>query len=356
MEKEILKAFGVIQSKTENSKVRNLMKPIKKDKGVNMPKFLSLTPNLVNQADILYMPKDEKTGDKYALVVVDVHNRYMDIKPLKNRTATTVLKNIKEIYKTSKLLKQPKIIQVDSGSEFKGPFKEWAKKSKIYLKVGITGRHRQQAIVENKNMLIGKLLFMRMNAEELKTGVKSNDWVQYLPTLLRVYNKKMKEKLKSRPTTKTFKKVILPVCKGNSCELLDVGQKVRIPLDEPRDIITKKKLHGKFRAGDIKWNPKVYKISDVFINPGQPPMYRVKGKKNVAYTRNQIQLYKENETETKAQTKYVVDKIIRKFKKKGLVYYEIKWKGYKKTSEEPRKELMKTIPLLIKKFEKENKK
>ena len=71
----------------------------------------------VEQADLLFLPKDE--GYRYALVVVDVATRAMDAEPLKEKKTEAVLQAFRKIY-ARKYLKWPtKFLQVDSGSEFK---------------------------------------------------------------------------------------------------------------------------------------------------------------------------------------------------------------------------------------------
>jgi len=86
-------------------------------------------------------------------------------------------------------------------------------------------------------------------------------------------------------------------CKGKSCELLSVGTRVRIPFDEPREAYgTNRKLAGRFRATDLRFDPRIRTIAKVMLNPGQPPMYVVspirEGRRIidplVAYTRNEL--------------------------------------------------------------------
>ena len=47
-------------------------------------------------------------------------------------------------------------------------------------------------------------------------------------------------------------------------DMLEVGQKVRIPLDKPENI-NNKRLSGKFRAGDRRYEKEPRKIVDVLI-------------------------------------------------------------------------------------------
>ena len=48
-------------------------------------------------------------------------------------------------------------------------------------------------------------------------------------------------------------------------ELLPEGTRVRVALDEPISVISKK-LHGKFRTGDIRWDPEVKIIKKLMLS------------------------------------------------------------------------------------------
>ena len=142
-----------------------------------------------HQADVLYMPDDD--GYSYALTVVDCSSRLTDARPLKTRDAQTVLNAIKDIYK-GKILKQPNILQVDNGSEFKSVFKSYFEKQNVIIMTAQTGRHRQIALAEARNGAISKPLLTRMVAEELVTGEQSNDWVKFLPDVIKMLNDQQK--------------------------------------------------------------------------------------------------------------------------------------------------------------------
>ena len=79
-------------------------------------------------------------------------------------------------------------------------------------------------------------------------------------------------------------------------------------------------------------------------------MYLVKGHKS-AYTFNQLQKVQDDETfpnievvisKTKHQ-KYVVEKIIKKFQKKGKTFYTVKYKGFNGSYDEPAENLTKEL-------------
>ena len=118
------------------------------------------------------------------------------------------------------------------------------------------------------NRLIGQALHQRMAAQELLTREPSCEWVEDLPIMVRILNKRWQRKAKKHPED-------LPKVTAKT-ELLAEGAKVRVALDEPQGI-NGEKLHGKFRASDIRWDPEIKTIKKCILSPGQPPMYMVSG-------------------------------------------------------------------------------
>jgi len=153
---------------------------------------------------------------------------------LKNKTSEAVLKGFKEIYKRG-LLKLPFRLEVDAGSEFKSVVKEYFKEKGVMVRIAQVGRHRQQAIVERKNQAIAVPLFKRMTAEEFLTGQKSTAWVDDIPYIVKALNNRAAK----NPPRKLPDK---PVCSGDACNLLEIGTKVRVQLDNPKEFVNDKKL------------------------------------------------------------------------------------------------------------------
>lgn len=337
----LLNALGI--STEKGNLLSSLYEIPKKDKGLNVPHFEQVDSGIYQQADILYLPDD--SGYKYALVVVDVGSRKVDAEPLKNKDSKNVAEAFKKIYKR-KILEIPSRLQVDPGTEFKNEVKKWFENQGSSLRVGEPGRHRNQAVVENANKIIGSILHKRMAAEELQTGEVSREWVSDLPKLVQAMNRRKR---------KPRKFIDHPVCEGDSCNLLSEGMKVRIMLESPQDVATGKKLHGKFRSSDIRWNPKIQEIESVMLQPSQPPLYKIKGLKPY-YTKNQLQAVKKDEAKpgTSALRKFIVDKIVDKKKIRGQIHYKVTWKGYPvdDATWEPRKTLMKDVPDIVELFEK----
>ena len=315
------------KSELKQSTISNLYERPLKDKGKQNPKYTTASENTVYQADVLYMPEDSITKDKYVLVVSDIKTRITEAEPMKGHSAEDVVKAFKAIFKRKALPPPSLLMQVDPGSEFKNKITQdyFENELKIGYRFGKVGRSRQQAVVEAKNKVIAKALFMRMTANELETGEKDTDWVEFLPKLIQELNKVVKSQPKKpEPEEPILKKDVI---------LLEEGQNVRVILDKPKEV-TGVKLAGGFRATDTRWDAPVKKITNVIITPGEPPMYQVEGDAKRAYTYNQLQLVDDNQEKKKQYTggKYSMEKILEKKTVRKNVQYLVKWKGYEETS------------------------
>ena len=310
------------------------------------PHFYNYVANDTQQTDILYLPKDK--GFLYCLVVVDIATNKTDAEPVKKLDANSVLKAIQKIYKR-KILSLPHELITDQGNEFKGVFAKYFKDKKIFIKNALAGRHRQVGLVEKKNQILGKVLHMMMYSKESLTGQINTEWVDDLKDII----KRMNERYSHKPYTDEQ----LDEKYGNpydvSQNVLLLGTRVRVALDEPRDIIGKK-LHGRFRSSDTRWTTDIYKITNIIIEPHEPVLYQIdkqtKPNERVAYTRQRLQVISGEELPPtkilkKKQTTFIVDKIVGKKIVRDKVYYKIRWKGYKESDDtyEPPQHLNKKL-------------
>ena len=139
----------------------------------------------------------------------------------------------------------------------------------------------------------------------------------------------------------------------NALHILSIGTNVRVQLDNPQNHLTGSRLFGKFREGDVRWTKEPKQITQLYLRPNQPPMYKVGNNGNVAYTKNQLQVVDKNEIKPNInlQQKWIINKLIRRYKKGNKIMYEVKWSDGSIT-QEPRSNLIKDVPLLVKEFEK----
>jgi hypothetical protein len=227
-------------------------------------------------------PEIDNSGYKYCLVVVDNHNKKCDAVPLKERTSEAILKGFKELYSHG-ILKKPKLqLEVDPGKEFNELEHDDYFKG-VHIRRGLTNRHRQQSLVEFKNQIIGKLIHQLQAIDELETGKINTSWVEELPLIIKeineIYVKPVNTQLYDGVFISNKNKVILPE-----------GTRVRRQLDYPIDAATNKRIYSKFRASDIRWSKEIYKIKEILLKPGFPPMYLLDNNDNVPRTKQQLQI------------------------------------------------------------------
>ena len=235
----------------------------------------------VQQADLLALPQDGPF--KYALVAVDLATRACDAEPLKSKTAKEVLDAFKKMYLRGPLT-IPQRLELDGGSEFKSAVGKFFRDRGTFVRTSIPGRHRQQAMVENLNRILGTAIFKRQIAEELATGKQATAWVKDLPKFVELINAKLVREPPPPidPSAKSFTGTKTPY-------ILPEGQLVRVRLDRPQSVLGEK-LGGTFRAHDIKWDPKPRAIVQTLIYPGEVIRYLVDGIPSASYSASQLQV------------------------------------------------------------------
>ncbi|GBC36397.2 DDE-type integrase/transposase/recombinase [Rhizophagus irregularis DAOM 181602=DAOM 197198] len=311
----------------------NLYKKPLKEKSTERPKVIVWKPNATHQADLAEMPVDPK-GFHYFLVVVEVAGKRVDAEPLKDKTANRVLNGFVKIYRRNRIKPPTHRLETDSGSEF---------------------TNDQQSYAERAIQAIQEPLLKRMVAQELKTGVTSVEWSEDFHNIVSKVNELWQRNPPDIPTgsPKVSKKT----------DLLSEGARVRVKLDEPISVLGNK-LHGKFRTGDIRWNPNIRVIKKMILSPEQPPTYLLNGPhgrlgvSRCAYTRKELQVVPINEKPPPDSVirgqpeRFVPEQILRHRIRKGQDQYLVKWERYPDTeaSWEPADRLKEDVPDLIRKF------
>ena len=240
----------------------------------------------VQQADLLHLPLDGKF--EYALVAVDLATRACDAEPIPDRSAASTLAAFKTMYERGPLT-IPQRLELDGGSEFKAEVGKFFRDRKVTVRVSVPGRHRQQSMVENLNRILGNAIFKRQIAQELATGEQSVEWVSDLPKFIGLIN----AKLVRAPPPEIPPDA--PMSTGmRSKYILAIGTRVRVRLNRPQSVLGEK-LHGTFRAHDIKFDPVIRTIVVPLLIPGSIIRYMVSGIKNASYSESELQVVSDPE-------------------------------------------------------------
>ncbi|GBC15437.2 chromobox protein homolog 5-like [Rhizophagus irregularis DAOM 181602=DAOM 197198] len=264
----------------------------------------------------------------------NLYKKPLKEKTLKDKTANRVLNGFVKIYRRNRIKPPTHRLETDSGSEF---------------------TNDQQSYAERAIQAIQEPLLKRMVAQELKTGVTSVEWSEDFRDVVNKIDEIWQRNPPDIPTgsPKVSKKT----------ELLSEGTHVRVKLDEPISVLGNK-LHGKFRTGDIRWNPNIRVIKKMILSPEQPPTYLLDGPhgrlgvSRCAYTRKELQIVPENEhpppdSVIRGQPeRFVPERILRHRIRKGQDQYLVKWERYPDTEAtwEPADRLEEDVPALIRKF------
>jgi hypothetical protein len=344
---------GVPASLLKDQEHFNLHQKPPKEKRSERPKVIVWKENATQQADLAEMPIDPK-GYHYFLVIVEISRRRVDAEPIKNKSANNILDAFIKIYRRGRIQPPTHRLETDSGTEFTNTqIRDFFLNSlSVMMRFGEPERHRQQSFAERAIQAIEEPLFKRMTAQELKTGETSVEWSEDFHDIVKAVDEKWQKDPPEIPKG-------LPKIDKNT-ELLSEGTQVRTRLYEPISVLGTK-LHGKFRTGDIRWDPEIRTIKKLILSPEQPPTYLLNGPhgrlgvSRCAYTRKELQLVPANEKPPPDSVirgkpeRYIPEKILQKRTRKGQTQYLVKWERYPESEStwEPADRLQEDVPHLI---------
>jgi hypothetical protein len=343
---------GIPKKILKNEEHANLHHRPQKEKKSEQPKVLIWKANATQQADLCEMPLHK--GFNYFLTVVELACRRVDAELIKNKEAQTVLNAFKTIYRRGRIIPPTHRMEVDSGTEFNNGLIRnfFTRDIGVHIRYGEPGRHRQQCFVERANQEIQKSFIKRMNAQESLTGQPSIEWVDDFHDIVTEVDREWQRNPPAIP-------IGLPRITKNDI-LLSEGTKVRVKLEDPISVLGRR-LHGRFRTGDIRWNPNIRTIKKLILSPEQPPLYLLDGPhgrlgvSRCAYTRKQLQVVPDNENYPPDSVLrgnprvFTPEKILKQRIRQGRLQYLIKWKRYpeNRSTWEPADTVKRDVPGLI---------
>ena len=306
------------------------------------------TPNTIIAIDLVDLQKIETRGFKYLLNGIDMSSRYIYSQALKNKTDTEVLKAFKKVYNQSKI----RAVRSDNGSEFiNKKFVDFLKENDIKQILSEPSKPQSNGMIERANATIKELIQKSLELDE------NFDWIKHLQKLINnindsqhritgftpnqikeAYENDNKELLDEAFDTELKKKF------GNiSKEIFKIRDLVRIyqPSDKTRQV----------------WSNEIYTIEKVFKPLKSYSVYKYKLKDLNDKFKEEELLKVDGNPHNKIVNvkKFSISKIIKPVINDDIIFYEVKWKGYKETTLEPRDVLLKDVPEMINQYEKKNK-
>jgi hypothetical protein len=189
-----------------------------------------------------------------------------------------------------------------------------------------------------------------MTAQEMLTGLTSVEWSEDFHNIVKRVDDLWQRNPPDIPTG--------PAKVTKKTELLPEGIHVRVKLTDPI-LVLGQKLHGSFRTGDIRWNPKIRVIKKMILSPEQPPTYLLDGPQGrlgisrCAYTRKELQVVPNDEKAPpdsvlrRKPERFVPEKILRQRTRNGQKQYLVKWEHYPDTEAtwEPAENMEQDVPI-----------
>lgn len=340
----------------KNEEHYNLYQRPLKEKRSERPKVIAWKENAIQQSDLAEMPIDPK-GYHYFLVLVELSRLRVDGELLRNKTAQSVLNAFIRIYRRGRIKPPTDRLEIDSGKEFDNELVRnlFINSIKVLMRFGEPGRHKQQSYAERVIQKIENPLLKRMTAQEMKTGITSVEWSEDFHDIVREIDRRWQREPPRIPDG--------PPKVDKNTVLLPEGTRVRVRLYDPISVLGKK-LHGKFRIGDIRWDPEVRIIKKLILSSEQPPTYLLNGPhgrlgvSRCAYTRKELQIVPDHENPPPDSiirgkpNRYIPEKILRQQIRNGVLQYLVKWEHYPESEAtwESADKLQEDIPDMINRF------
>ena len=264
-------------------------------------------------------------GLAYFLVVIDIFTRYAWTRPLRTLTAKESLKALKSVLNEQKC----RVLRTDGGSEFVNRWVDGYLKRKVIKHVvtrNETKANFAERLIKTLKSRLVKDMFHR----------KSKVWGQRrLAEVTEAYNSSVHRSIGMTP--------VYAATKAERADLWNAQYGVKLKRKKTTSRPSGKRPLYKFETGDVvrierfrepftreydeHWTHELFVVADRDTQQGIP-MYVIKDYANKEiegkfYTRELIKV------KVHANTKYRIEKVLRKTKRNGKPGYIVSWKGWK---------------------------
>ena len=266
------------------------------------------------QADLADMVDVQRwnQGHRYILTVIDIMSRYAWARPLKSKQGAEVAAAFQSIFREKRI---PKRIQTDQGKEFENrQVRELFRKHKIEL-FSVKSAYKC-AIVERFNRTLKTRIWRYFTAHN------THKWFDVLPDIVHSYNHRKHRTIGKRP---------VDVTKENAMETWHHLHGKRQVGKMPKDIhigdrVRISKVKSVFEKGYLpNWTEEEFFIHSINTKY-KPIMFKLQDSAgdviDGSFYRYEIQPI------TRHDDVYVVERIVRRQRRQGEMWYFVKWSGY----------------------------
>ncbi|XP_041355340.1 uncharacterized protein LOC121386086 [Gigantopelta aegis] len=260
-------------------------------------------------------------GIRYLLIVIDILSRYAWAIPLVNKKPETVLEGFKTVLKDGRI---PKKVRVDKGTEFAGLFKQFLLKENIKLIV------TQNEDIKS-NFAERFIRTIRSLLARYTTYNNTQKYIDVLEDLVHNYNNTVHSSLGQWAPADVNKANEIKVWSHQYVEPMVKKLKVKKPLAKfvfkVGDLTRISYLRKSFtKEQDLRWTEELFKIHSRSRRQGIP-IYRLRDfhdevLKGIFYT-SELQKVNKNQ-----DILWKIEKVLKKKKEKGKVYYLVRWLGW----------------------------
>ncbi len=268
--------------------------------------------NVQFQADLVDLSSLSRfnKGYKYLLTCIDIFSKYAWAIPLKTKTGPEITKAFKKIFKSQK----PKILQTDKGTEFLNrTFQAYLKKEGI--RFFTTNSEAKSSVVERYNRTLKTKMWKYF------TYKNTHQYIDVLKDLVNSYNHAFHRSIQMRPidVNKSNEETVWQTLYGKTIKKparfkFQMGDQVRVS-------IAKKIFDKGYKAN---WSTEIFTIAQRI--PRSPPVYRLDDQQGeriegVFYEAELQHIIKTDDI-------YKVEKIVKRKKQNGKLFYLVKWLGW----------------------------
>ena len=270
------------------------------------------------QVDLVDMQRLKKhnNGISFLLTTIDPFSKYAKVYPLKNKTADSVLKAFKLLFKGKDI---PFTCLGDLGKEFRNTaILQFLKRKNVKI-VASKNEDVKMSIIERFNRTLKTLLFKYMSA------YNTYKYIDVLPKIVNTYNKTFHRSIGMPPKDVDYsnQEDVWDYLYDNfsstnrACKSLQVGDRVRISR-------VKKTFEKGFTPS---WSRELFTVHKVHKDI-QPIVFTIKDDHGEIIDGR---FYKEELQKVNDKNIYHISEILKKRTRKGNKEYLVSWLGYDET-------------------------